>query len=150
MLRDIDDLQAAVAQNIEGRAADLPAAEAIVNDEIVRFAQWLGQLDVRPTIAALRERGEQIVQSVLAENAGRWDSTSPRDLARVEALARSLVSRLLHEPTIRLKGLDAERAHGSIELLRDLFALRADEGVDAREAGAEGRDNVLELRSGQP
>jgi glutamyl-tRNA reductase len=154
-LRDIDDLQAAVTHNLSSRAADVPAAEEIIAQEIVRFAQWLGELDVRPTIAALHERGEDIVEAVLEENAGRWESASARDLARVEALTRAVVGRLLHEPTIRLRSLDSERAHGSIELLRDLFALRGDaasrDGADGRAAAAdEARDNVRELRSGKP
>ena len=131
-LRDIDDLQSVVEHNLAGRAADMPAADAIVEEEILRFARWLGTLDARPTIAALRGRADEIVERVLEENAGRWESASARDLARIEALARAVTSRLLHEPTIRLASLDAERRHGSVELLRDLFALR--EG-DARGAG---------------
>ena len=61
---------------------------------------------------------------MLAENDGRWESASPRDLARVEALARAIASRLLHEPTIRLRSLDGARSHASVELVRELFALR--------------------------
>ena len=150
-LRDIDDLQSAVTHNLSSRAADVPAAEEIVAQEIQRFAVWLGQLDVRPTIAALRERGESIVEQVLEENAGRWDSASARDIARVEALARAVMGRLLHEPTIRLKSLDAERSHGSIELLRDLFALRGDDAAASGEAAAQddAPDNVRELRRGK-
>ncbi len=151
-LRDMDDLQSAVTHNLSSRAADVPAAEEIIAEEIQRFAEWLGQLDVRPTIAALRERGEGIVEAVLEENAARWESASPRDLVRVEALARAVMGRLLHEPTIRLKSLDAERSHGSIELLRDLFALRGDEAGAKGEAAAPGdaHDNVRELRRGKP
>jgi glutamyl-tRNA reductase len=151
-LRDIDDLQAAVTHNLSSRAADVPAAEEIIGQEIGRFAEWLGELDVRPTIGALHERGERIVDQVLEENAGRWESASARDLARVEALARAVVARLLHEPTIRLRSLDAERVHGSIELLRDLFALRGDSdaGSDGAPASGEAHDNVRELRSGKP
>ena len=149
-LRDIDDLQAAVLHNISSRAADVPAAEAIIEEEIQRFALWLGTHDVRPTIGALHARGESIVESVLAENAGRWEAASPRDLARVEALARSIVGRLLHEPTIRLKSLDPERVHGSVELLRDLFALREDAEPAGGEAEQPAPDNVRELRTGQP
>ncbi len=151
-LRDIDDLQAAVAHNLSSRAADVPAAEEIIGQEIGRFAEWLGELDVRPTIGALHQRGERIVDQVLEENAGRGESASARDLARVEALARAVVARLLHEPTIRLRSLDAERVHGSIELLRDLFALRADSdaGSDGAAASGEAHDNVRELRSGKP
>jgi len=149
-LRDIDDLESAVAENLSSRAADLPAAEAIVEQEIVRFARWLGQLDVRPTIAALRRRGDEIVERVLEENGGRWETASKRDLARIEALARAIMSRLLHEPTIRLQSLDAERSHGSIELLRDLFALRGDDGAGDGEAAPVPPGAVRELRRQQP
>src|SRR5439155_698229 len=96
-LYDIDDLQAVVARNLEVREAEAARAEGIVEDEIQRFARWMGQADVRPTVAALRRHGEEIVEQVLAENAGRWDAASPRDVARVEAMARAIMQRLLHE-----------------------------------------------------
>ena len=149
-LRDIDDLQAVVEHNLAGRAADVPAADAIVEEEIVRFARWLGTLDARPTIAALRGRADEIVERVLEENAGRWESASARDLARIEALARAVTSRLLHEPTIRLASLDAERRHGSVELLRDLFALREGDAAAPAAPPAQAHDNVRELRRSQP
>jgi len=122
-LRDIDDLQSVVARNLSSRAADIPRAEAVIAEEIKRFADWLGQLDVRPTIAALRARGEQIVTQLLEDNAGRWESASAADLERIEALARAVATRLLHDPTLQLKELEAGRGHRTIELLRELFAL---------------------------
>jgi len=126
-LYDIDDLQAVVARNISTREGELPRAEEIVEEEIHRFARWLGQLDTLPTVSALREHGNELVEQVLAENAGRWESASPRDLARIEAVARAVMSRLLHEPTIRLRSLSEERGHASLELVRELFGLREDE-----------------------
>jgi glutamyl-tRNA reductase len=125
-LYDIDDLQAVVARNLSNRASEAPLAEEIVEQEIRRFARWLGQLETLPTVGALREHGNEIVERVLAENAERWESASPRDLARIEAVARSVMSRLLHEPTIRLRSLSEERGHASLELVRELFALRED------------------------
>jgi glutamyl-tRNA reductase len=98
----------------------------------------MGQLDVSPTIAALREHGQAIVERVLAENAGRWESLSPRDEARVEAVARSVMQRLLHEPTIRLKSAGEEGAtHGRQQVVRELFGLdppaQGDAGTGAGE-----------------
>ena len=119
-LYDMDDLQAVVARNLDVREAERARAEAVVEEEIQRFARWLAQLDVMPTIAALREHGAEIVDQVLAENAGRWETASPRDLARIEAVARAVMQRLLHEPTIRLK---RERATAASRLLRELFGL---------------------------
>ncbi len=114
-LYDIDDLQAVVARNLDTRASEIPRASEIVEEEIQRFARWLGQLEVLPTVSALREHGNALVEQVLAENAGRWEMASPRDIARIEAVARAVMSRLLHEPTIRLRSLSEERGHASLE-----------------------------------
>jgi glutamyl-tRNA reductase len=143
-LYDIDDLQAVVARNLSTRAGEAPRAQEIVEEEIHRFARWLGQLDTLPTVSALREHGDALVEQVLSENAGRWESASPRDLARVEAVAKAVMSRLLHEPTIRLRSLSEARGHASLELVRELFGLR-DDGGDTRASppdSSEAPDNV--------
>jgi len=132
-LYDIDDLQAVVARNLSTRAEETPQALAIVEEEIQRFARWLGQLETLPTVSALRAHASDIVEQVLAENSGRWESASERDLARVEAVARAVISRLLHEPTIRLRSLTEDRGHASLELVRELFGLREDEQVSPAE-----------------
>jgi glutamyl-tRNA reductase len=134
-LYDIDDLQAVVARNLDTRAGEIPGAHEIIEQEIHRFARWLGQLDALPTVSALREHGNALVEQVLAENAGRWESASPRDQARVEAIARAVMSRLLHEPTIRLRSLAGDRSHAGLELVRELFGLSADSRVEQPPAG---------------
>jgi len=135
-LYDIDDLQAVVARNLSTRAEEAPRAQEIVEEEIHRFARWLGQLETLPTVSALREHGNALVEQILAENAGRWESASPRDLARIEAVARAVMSRLLHEPTIRLRSLSEERGHASLELVRELFALREEEAPREQQPAA--------------
>jgi glutamyl-tRNA reductase len=148
-LYDMDDLQALVARNLSSRAEEAPRALEIVEEEIHRFARWLGQLDALPTVAALRAHGNAIVEQVLAENAGRWDSASARDVARVEAIGRAVMTRLLHEPTIRLRSLDGDRGHASLELVRELFGLRQDPAeAPAGEELAEVHD--LERRRAAP
>jgi glutamyl-tRNA reductase len=137
---DMDDLQAVVLRNLQVREGERAKAEAVLEEEIQRFARWLGQLDVMPTLASLREYGAGIVDQVLAENAGRWESASPRDLARIEAVARAVMQRLLHEPTIRLK----ESGHGRQQVLRELFGLEDPPAApDASEASG---DNVRPLK----
>jgi glutamyl-tRNA reductase len=145
-LYDIDDLQAIVARNLQVREAERAGAEQVVEEEIQRFARWMAQLDVLPTITALRDHGARIVEQVLAENAERWETASPRDLARAEAIARSVMQRLLHEPTIRLKALDESGGHGRQQLLRELFDL--DDGTQAEADAAVGEDNVRPLKRG--
>jgi len=137
-LLDIDGLQAQVARHISVRKAEARRAEGIVEDEIQAFAGWLGSLEVMPTVTALRARGDDVVAQVLAENEGRWEALTERDRQRVEALARAIANRLLHEPTLRVKGLDSAHRHARLQLLRELFGLD-DTPAEAAEQPAEVR-----------
>jgi glutamyl-tRNA reductase len=120
---DMDALQARVRSHLRVRRAEAARAAVIVEQEIQSFAGWLGTLEVMPTLTALRSRGDAVVEQLLAENAGRWEGLSERDAARVEALARAVVKRLLHEPTQRVKELDGDHRHARLQLLRELFGL---------------------------
>jgi glutamyl-tRNA reductase len=122
-LYDMDDLQHAVARNMGGREAEAVKAGAVVEQEAQRFEQWFGSLEVVPTIAALRAQADEIVAQVLRENEQRWESMSDDDRSRIELMAKAVASRLLHEPTLRLKESDGDRAYVYIEALRELFAL---------------------------
>jgi glutamyl-tRNA reductase len=123
-LFDMDDLQREVARNLGAREAEVVHVRAIIEQEVERFGDWLASLDVVPTIAALRERGEEIVQRVLRENESRWESLGEADRARVELLARTVVNRLLHEPTLRIKGAsDGGGSYVYLQAVRELFGL---------------------------
>ena len=141
-LLDIDGLQAQVARHISVRKVEARRAEGIVEDEIQAFAGWLGSLEVMPTVTALRARGDDVVAQVLAENEGRWEGLTERDRRRVEALARAIAKRLLHEPTLHVKGLDAAHRHARLQLLRELF------GLD--DAAAEAAEQPAEVRTLRP
>ena len=121
-LYDMDDLGREVERNLGTRAAEAERARGIVDQEVARFEEWLAGLDVVPTIAALRERGDAIVEQVLRENASRWESLSEADRERVEVLARAIVNRLLHDPTLRLKR-STDASYVYVQALRELFAL---------------------------
>jgi glutamyl-tRNA reductase len=147
-LYDIDDLQAVIARNRKVRQAEARKAEGIIEEEIQQFATWLGSLEVLPTLAALRARADEIAAQVVAENAGKWESASPRDLERVRALAAAVVNRLLHDPTIRMKELHDDRVHARMAIVRELFGIEVDRAVpDATVEHAEPLAEVRELRS---
>jgi glutamyl-tRNA reductase len=131
-LYDVDGLQEQVDRHRLVRRAEARKAEGIVEEEIQGFAGWLGQLEAMPTIAALRARGDAIVDQVLADNAGRWESASERDRERVAAIARTVAKRLLHEPTLRVRAADEDHRHQRVQLVRELFGLEDEQpGADA-------------------
>ncbi len=142
-LYDIDDLQAVIARNRRVRQAEARKAEGIIEEEIQHFATWLGSLEVLPTIAALRARATEIAEQVLRENDGKWEAASERDLERVDAMARAIVNRLLHDPTARMRELRDDRVHTRAAIVRDLFAL---EDEDDRMAAPAEEEPLAEVR----
>jgi glutamyl-tRNA reductase len=148
-LYDIDDLQAVIDRNRRVRQGEARKAEGIVEEEIGKFATWLGSLEVLPTLAALRARALDIALAVVEENEGRWETASPRDRERIEAIARAVVNRLLHHPTARMKELQDDRVHARMALVRDLFDLSVEDAelADSAPAPVEGEGSVSDIRS---
>ena len=145
-LHDIDDVQQIVERNASGREAEAQRAEPILAAEQDRFERWLASLEVVPTIAALRERGAEVVRRVLAENEGRWESLSEEDRERLGAMAKAIVSRLLHEPTLRMKrSAGSDEAYAYVSALRELFGLDAE-----TEPEGEAASKVTPLRRVDP
>ena len=141
VVRDVDDVQQIADRNATGREVESRGAEVIVAAELARFERWLGSLEVLPTVASLRLRADDIVGRVIAENIGRFEDLSHADRIRVEAMARSIASRLLHEPTLRLKRAAEESdAYQQVAALRELFGL--DAGTEPEGTGAQ----VTQLR----
>ena len=64
-LYHMDDLQSIVSENLARRTTELASAEAIVDQEVARFASWLQSREIVPTIVALRQRFESIRQAEL-------------------------------------------------------------------------------------
>jgi glutamyl-tRNA reductase len=119
-LYDIDDLQGAIAQNRDARKQELAKVERIVGEEARRFAAWMRSRGVVPTVAALRERANDVRRAELERTFRRLGDLSTEQRAGVEAMASAMVKKLLHDPIDRLKGDDGERYAGA---LRDLFRL---------------------------
>jgi glutamyl-tRNA reductase len=150
-LYDIDDLEAVVSRNRKVRQAEARKAEGIIEEEIQHFATWMGSLEVLPTLAALRAHATAIAEQVVRENAGKWESASPRDLERIDALARAVVNRLLHDPTARMKELRDDRVHARMALVRDLFGIAGEDGTfDDRELPALEDEELAEVRELRP
>lgn len=141
---DIDDIQQIVERNAGVREAEATRAERIIEDELDRFQRWLASLEVVPTIAAMRERGDEVVRRVLAENENRWESLSEADRARMELMAKAIASRILHEPTRRIRrAAGSDEAYQYVSAMRELFGLDVETEVEAE---ADTTAKVTELR----
>ena len=135
-LYDIDDLQAVVARNLgaRGRGARAPRRSSRRRSSASpggsARSRWC-----RP-LTALRERGDDDRRrGVLAENEGRWEIAVRADRERVEALARAVVQRLLHEPTRAHEGRRRAPPRAAAAAARAVRARRAARGAEAPTRG---------------
>ena len=125
-LYNIDDLQGIVDANLGRRRAELPAAEQIVLRGVDDYWTWYSGLAVVPTIRALRDRGEAVRQAELERALRQLSHLSPEDQLAIDALTRSLVNKVLHAPTVRLRQATGNgRGTGVLDTVRYLFELDA-------------------------
>ena len=118
-LLDMDSLKAFTEASMNERRREVGKVQAILMEEIERFQLDRTMRTVAPLVAALRERGEEVRNNELARSTNRLAGLSEDERAAVDALTRSIIAKLLHEPTTRLKEA-AGTARG--ELFADALA----------------------------
>lgn len=120
----LEALQTIMDQNLARRRREAPRVELIVEEEVERFFQWARSLEVTPVVRGLRERFETIRAEEVRKHRKQFREDQQ---GHVEALTRSLMNKLLHHPTTRIKELDPESEDGLIRLdaVRDLFDLHS-------------------------
>ena len=121
---DIDDLQMVAAQSASLRQKQVPAVEQIVQLETDRFLTWFRGIGAEDTIIRLRQKADEIRANELARLANMLPSLDERTWQVLERFADSLVNKLLHDPTTKLRELEGTRDaldHG--EAMRQLFRL---------------------------
>ena len=123
-LLDMEAIGEFIEGQMEGRTAVVVDVEQIVTIEVERFHALNSAREVAPLIGQLRGKASEIVDGELDRFSAKLADLEPAERAAVEALARGVVNKMLHEPTVRLKDA-AGKARGErlAESLRDLFDL---------------------------
>jgi glutamyl-tRNA reductase len=115
---DIDDLRGALRDLPDGREVAL--VRDIITEEVGRAAARRRASRLAPVIQALRSWGEGVAAAELARLGPRLSRLAPKDREAVEALARGIVNKLLHQPVVRLKQPGGEE---HARALAELFGL---------------------------
>lgn len=123
-LYDLDDLRAAAAANLERRVEDVPAARAIISEEVQKFWDWVAGLAAVPVVREFRDEMDRLRSTELAAALKRIGPLSAEQADAIEQFSKSLMNKFLHEPSVRLKAAAANgRGLGVVDAARYLFAL---------------------------
>lgn len=123
-LLDMDALRVAVEGALSGRQGELAQAQAIVADQLERYRVAARARGAAPVVSALRSRAEDLRRSELERHRSKLSELTEEQWSQVDAVTRSTVAKLLHEPTVAVKdAAGTPRGERLVEALRALFDL---------------------------
>lgn len=123
-LFDTDDLRSIVDKGIAARRQEVPRVEKIIAEEINAYRAATRKSTVAPLIADLRHKAESIRRHELERTLNHLGDIDDNTRSHIQHLSRSLVNKLLHEPTAHLKdrtGNGDDEVYASA--VRELFGL---------------------------
>jgi glutamyl-tRNA reductase len=125
-LFDVDDLRVGLDEAMAARLREVPQVEDIVEEEVGNFGRRYRELEVEPLLSELRRRAESIREREVERALRDLGEVEPAVAERVEHLSRSLVTKLLHDPTVRARErAGAGDAAEVADAVRDLFGISA-------------------------
>lgn len=126
-LYDVDDLSHVVETNKSEREQEAACAERIVSEETLKFLQWIEDMQLTPTITALRKKATAIAEAELGKTIGSFDFTD-KEKKSIEKMAGAIVNKLLHDPILFLKQThNPESKSTRLDVTRKIFGLDQDQ-----------------------
>lgn len=124
-LYDIDDLKEVVEDNLSARQNEAEKAKKIIDEEVLDFSHWLENLQSKPTILDLIDRGRKIADEEVEKTLKRISHGQGINRQALEVMANAIVRKLNHDPIMFLKeeGMSREGAASRIGLVRRVFNL---------------------------
>jgi glutamyl-tRNA reductase len=142
-LHSVDSLDHLIQRNLKRRKEEVPRVEEILEQELGRFHGWFRGIQAEPLVARLQKQAEEIRRAELAQALQHFPPGTHEHLDR---LTRSLVRKILHYPSSRLRGRDGAEDLPRLDLVRELFQLDEDAEAAALTAAAgAGRERPGEL-----
>jgi glutamyl-tRNA reductase len=124
-LANIDDLEIIVKTGHPLTASIYHEVQAIVQQELEDFTQWLAARRCVPVIQALHNKAEDIYQAEVEKTLQRLGPLTAKQEHMVEAMGKAIANKLLHEPTVRLRELPPDEDPSPyLDLLQDLYGIQ--------------------------
>jgi glutamyl-tRNA reductase len=130
-LYDLDTIKERVNLTLQHRKQEVQQVEMILSEELQSFAHWM---TVIPTVGKLHRKAEKIRRQEVDRMLQQFPELGSDVQEQIEHLSRSLVKKLLHDPSRKMR---SQVRHGQHHLyasaLHDLFALDEDDNQSAVE-----------------
>lgn len=124
---DIDDLQKVAGEHRAEREDEAAEAEALVEEELGRFAKAWRSRQLAPVVTALRAHVFALTQAEAERACAGLAHLGEREKRAILDLGDIIAKKLLHLPQMALRNHDAEGAVSLVEAVQRLFALEIGE-----------------------
>jgi glutamyl-tRNA reductase len=121
-LYTIDDLDKVIDEGKSNREAAVVDANRILDDETQRYLNIERSKEVAPVITALRDHGDAIRHEVLEQARRRLAKGADQEEV-LDFVTSSLLKKILHQPSVRLRQAGEQSDQAFIEMIRELFGL---------------------------
>ena len=125
-LYGIDDLDKVILEGQSNREAAAVDANRILEDETRRYLSIERGKEVAPIITALRDHGDGLREQVLEQARRRLAKGADSDEV-LEYVASSLLKKILHQPSVRLREAGENSDQEFIDGVNQLFGLDKEE-----------------------
>lgn len=118
-LQDIDSLEGLIDRNLKRRREEIPKVQEILDREMKIFLDWHRARRAEPVVTQLQKNAEKLRRTELDAVRDRFPAETHDELDR---LTRTIVRKLLHHPSIKLRRGEAIEPE-KISWVRELFKL---------------------------
>jgi glutamyl-tRNA reductase len=123
-LYNIDDLTEIVEQNKKARVAEIPRAEAIIDEQVEKFLHWQAGVAAGAVLGDLRKKLAAEHEAFVQERLATMPHLSEEDRAKIAEMLQEILHRVVLTPAERMRGIpELRRKHQNFEAIRDLFRL---------------------------
>jgi glutamyl-tRNA reductase len=119
-LYDIDDFMKVSKTHRKAREREIARAVGIIDEEMDRFAEQWHAMGVKPVVDALMQRAEDIRRRQLQLTLKKLPPLSEEEMASIEAMTKSIVHKILHNPVECLKS-NGHDDGAMVEVVKELF-----------------------------
>jgi glutamyl-tRNA reductase len=106
-LCDVDDLSRLTERALADRSQAVLDAERIIEEELARYAREQAERRAAPIIQAMRAQASEIAREEVGRTLKRLAADDAELQTRLDALANAIVSKVLHQPSTRLRKASA-------------------------------------------
>jgi glutamyl-tRNA reductase len=121
-LYTVDDLDKVITEGLQSRESAVADANRILDEEAARYLTIERAREVVPLITALRDQGNALRAEVIQQARRRLAKGADSDEV-LEFVTASLLKKVLHRPTVRLREAGEAADEQLIDAARSLFGL---------------------------